>query len=77
MKWHATGIPCNPVNNAWKSPGDQVKRTSANHLPFQLITLNESGDAELTKPPLQRIGTGSRSTISKTAITTNAVLDQG
>jgi hypothetical protein len=38
--WHATGIPCNPVNNAWNHLVIQVKRTSANHLLFQSITLN-------------------------------------
>jgi hypothetical protein len=40
MKWHATGIPCNPVNNAWNHLVIQVKRTAANHLLFQSITLN-------------------------------------
>jgi hypothetical protein len=40
QKWHPTGIPCNPVNNAWNHLVIQVKRTSANHLLFQSITLN-------------------------------------
>ncbi len=38
--WHATGIPCNPVNNAWNHLVIQVQRTSANQLWFQTITLN-------------------------------------
>ncbi len=40
QKWHPTGIPCNPVNNAWNHLVIQVQRTSANHLLFQSITLN-------------------------------------
>jgi hypothetical protein len=40
QKWHPTGIPCNPVNNAWNHLVIQVQRTSANHLLFQTITLN-------------------------------------
>ena len=40
QKWHATGIPCNPVSNAWNHLVIQVQRTSDNHLLFQSITLN-------------------------------------
>ena len=40
QKWHPTGIPCNPVNNAWNHLVIQARRTSANHLLFQSITLN-------------------------------------
>lgn len=40
QKWHPTGVPCNPVNNAWNHLVIQVQRTSANHLLFQSITLN-------------------------------------
>ncbi len=40
QKWHPTGIPCNPVNNAWNHLVIQVQRTSANHLLFQSIALN-------------------------------------
>jgi hypothetical protein len=40
QKWHPTGIPCNPVSNAWNHLVIQVRRTSANHLLFQSITLN-------------------------------------
>jgi len=40
QKWIPTGIPCNPVNNAWNHLVIQVQRTSANHLLFQSITLN-------------------------------------
>ena len=40
QKWHPTGVPCNPVNNAWNHLVIQVQRTSANHLLFQSISLN-------------------------------------
>jgi hypothetical protein len=40
QKWHPTGIPCNPVNNAWNHLIIRVQRTSANHLLFQSISLN-------------------------------------
>ena len=40
QKWHATGIPCNPVNNAWNHLVIQAQRTSDNHLLFKSITLN-------------------------------------
>ncbi len=40
QKWHATGIPCNPLPNAWNHVVIQVQRTSDNHLLFQSITLN-------------------------------------
>ena len=40
QRWHPTGIPCNPINNAWNHLVIQVQRTSANHLLFQSITLN-------------------------------------
>jgi hypothetical protein len=40
QKWHPTGIPCNPVNNAWNHLVIQVQRTSDNHLLFQSISLN-------------------------------------
>jgi hypothetical protein len=38
--WHPTGIPCNPVPNAWNHLVLQAQRTSDNHLLFQSITLN-------------------------------------
>ncbi len=38
--WHPTGIPCNPLPNAWNHLILQVQRTSDNHLLFQSITLN-------------------------------------
>ncbi len=38
--WHATGVPCNPVNNAWNHVVIQVQRTSSNQLLFKSITLN-------------------------------------
>jgi hypothetical protein len=40
QKWHATGIPCNPVSNAWNHLVLQAQRTSDNHLLFKSITLN-------------------------------------
>ena len=40
QKWHATGIPCHPLNNAWNHLVIQVQRTSDNHLLFKSITLN-------------------------------------
>jgi hypothetical protein len=39
-KWVATGIPCNPKNNAWNHLVIQVQRTSGNRLLFKSITLN-------------------------------------
>jgi hypothetical protein len=38
--WHPTGVPCNPVPNAWNHLVISVQRTSDNHLLFQSITLN-------------------------------------
>jgi len=38
--WHPTGVPCNPVPNAWNHLVIQAQRTSDNHLLFQSITLN-------------------------------------
>jgi hypothetical protein len=38
--WKPTGIPCNPVNNAWNSLVIQVQRTADDQLLFQSITLN-------------------------------------
>jgi hypothetical protein len=40
QKWHPTGIPCNPVNNAWNHLVIKAQRTAANHVLFQSITLN-------------------------------------
>jgi len=40
QKWHPTGIPCNPINNAWNHLVIQAQRTSDNHLLFKSITLN-------------------------------------
>ena len=39
-KWVATGVPCNPINNAWNHLVIQVQRTSGGNLLFQSITLN-------------------------------------
>jgi hypothetical protein len=40
--WIKTGIPCNPINNAWNHLVIKVQRTSSNQLLFQSITLNGS-----------------------------------
>lgn len=39
-KWVSTGVPCNPVNNAWNHLVIEVARTSSNQLLFKSITLN-------------------------------------
>jgi hypothetical protein len=38
--WVKSGIPCNPVSNAWNHLTINVQRTSDNHLLFKTITLN-------------------------------------
>lgn len=38
--WHSTGVPCNPLANAWNHLTIMAQRTSDNHLLFQSITLN-------------------------------------
>jgi len=43
--WHPTGVPCNPLPNAWNHLVLQVQRTSDNHLLFQSITLNGATSA--------------------------------
>jgi len=40
QNWVPTGIPCNPVNNAWNHVTIHVQRESDNSLLFQSITLN-------------------------------------
>jgi len=40
QKWVPTGVPCNPINNAWNHLVLQVQRTSTDELLFQSITLN-------------------------------------
>jgi len=39
-KWKPTGIPCNPVQNAWNHVTIQVQRTSDNKLRYHSISLN-------------------------------------
>lgn len=39
-KWVGTGIPCNPINNAWNHVTVQVQRTADNQLLYQSVTLN-------------------------------------
>jgi hypothetical protein len=39
-KWHPTGVPCHPNNNAWNQVTLKAQRTSDGHLLFQSITLN-------------------------------------
>lgn len=38
--WVASGIPCNPISNAWNHLTINVQRTSDGHLLFHTITLN-------------------------------------
>jgi hypothetical protein len=40
MRWHPTGIACNPGNNAWNHLTIQVQRNARNQVVFQSITLN-------------------------------------
>jgi hypothetical protein len=40
QKWLATGVACNPLNNAWNHLVIQVQRTADDRLLFQAITLN-------------------------------------
>jgi len=44
MHWVKSGIPCNPVSNAWNHLVIQVQRTSDNRLLFKSITLNGKTD---------------------------------
>lgn len=39
-KWISTGVPCNPVNNAWNHLTLQVRKTWDNKLQYHSITLN-------------------------------------
>ncbi len=39
-QWVATGVPCNPINNAWNHITLQVQRTGDNQLFYQSIMLN-------------------------------------
>jgi hypothetical protein len=41
MHWVKSGIPCNPVSNAWNHLVIQAQRTSDNRLLFKSITLND------------------------------------
>jgi hypothetical protein len=40
QRWVPSGIPCNPVGNAWNHLVINAQRTSDNHLLFHSITLN-------------------------------------
>lgn len=52
MKWHPTGIACNPKNNAWNHLTIQVQRTSDDQLLFQTITLNgKTATLNYKEPP--------------------------
>jgi hypothetical protein len=51
-KWVSTGIPCNPVNNAWNHLVIEVARTSGNQLLFKTITLNgKAHTLNITRSP--------------------------
>jgi hypothetical protein len=41
MHWVPSGIPCNPLSNAWNHLTIEVQRTSDNRLLFKTITLND------------------------------------
>ncbi len=57
VKWISTGIPCNPVNNAWNHLVLQVQRTSDNKLKYQSITLNgQTHVLNSTFPPFSAPG---------------------
>ena len=52
MKWHPTGVACNPKNNAWNHLTIQVQRTSDDQLLFQTITLNgKTSTLNYKEPP--------------------------
>lgn len=38
--WFKTGVPCNPISNAWNHLTLQAERTTDDHLIFKSITLN-------------------------------------
>jgi len=38
--WYKTGVPCNPISNAWNHLTIQAERTTDDHLIFKSITLN-------------------------------------
>jgi hypothetical protein len=49
--WVKTGIPCNPVSNAWNHLVLQVSRTPQNKLVFESITLNgKTHNLNVTRP---------------------------
>jgi hypothetical protein len=51
-QWVPTGIPCNPVSNAWNHLTIKVQRTSNNELYYQSITLNGvTSNVNITYPP--------------------------
>ena len=51
-KWVATGVPCQPKNNAWNHLVIQVQRTSGGNLLFKSITLNGTTHTlNITKAP--------------------------
>jgi hypothetical protein len=54
QRWIATGVACNPVNNAWNHVTIQVQRESDNSLLYQSITLNG-----MTQPINQHYAPGS------------------
>jgi hypothetical protein len=51
-KWVATGVPCNPKNNAWNHLVIQVQRTSGGNLLFKSISLNGvTHTLNINRPP--------------------------
>ena len=50
--WVPTGIPCNPLSNAWNHLTIQVQRDANNQLLFQSIALNGvTKQLNITRPP--------------------------
>jgi hypothetical protein len=51
-KWVPTGVPCNPLNNAWNHLVIEVARTSGDNLLFKSITLNgHTSTLNINRPP--------------------------
>ena len=52
-----SGIPCNPISNAWNHLTINVQRTASGQLLFKTITLNgKTGTVNRTDTPTSRPG---------------------
>jgi len=55
--WVPSGIPCNPISNAWNHLTINVQRTASGQLLFKTITLNgKTGTVNRTDTPTSRPG---------------------